>query len=77
VTHQSTRDALEAPNGVDRSVRRTERAGVFSILLAVGIVFGIAYAYARSPNPGPSFARTSPSSAPGAPTPPPFPAQIP
>ena len=30
-------------------------AAVFSAMLAVGITFGIAYAYAHLPQPGPSF----------------------
>jgi hypothetical protein len=75
--YQSIRDRLDAPNGVDRSMRRTESAGVFSILLTVAVVFGIAYAYAHSPNPGPSFAQTSPSPPPSHATPPPVPPQIP
>jgi hypothetical protein len=59
--YQSTRDRLDAPKCVDRSMRRTESAGAFSILLTIVVVFGIAYAYAHSPSPGPSFAQTSPS----------------
>jgi len=70
--YQSSRDPLDAPNGVDRSMRRTESAGVFSTLLAVSVVFGIAYAYAHSPSPGPSFAQTSPSPAPTHDTPSPL-----
>jgi hypothetical protein len=70
-------DVYRSGDGVDRSMRRTESAGVFSILLTVGVVFGIAYAYAHSPNPGPSFAQTSPSAPPSHATPPPVPPQIP
>ena len=70
-------DPHNAPNGVDRSMQRTEGAGLFSTLLAVGVVFGIAYAYAQSPLPGPSFAQTSPSPAPTYATPPPVPPQTP
>ena len=70
-------DPHTAPYGVDRSMQRTEGAGLFSTLLAGGVVFGIAYAYAQSPLSGPSFAQTSPSPAPTYATPPPVPPQIP
>jgi hypothetical protein len=60
VAHRSSLDHLNAPKSLDRSMRRAENAAVFSIVLAVGITFGIAYAYAHLPQPGPSFPQTSP-----------------
>jgi hypothetical protein len=64
MVHQSSRDHFNAPKCIDRSMRRAENAAVFSAVLAVGITFGIAYAYAHLPQPGPSFPQTSPPLAP-------------
>ena len=61
---RSSRDHFNAPKSLDRSMRRAENAAVFSAVLAVGITFGIAYAYAHLPQPGPSFPLTSPPLAP-------------
>jgi hypothetical protein len=60
MAHRSSRDHFNAPKSLDRSMRRAENAAVFSAVLAVGITFGIAYAYAHLPQPGPSFPQTSP-----------------
>jgi hypothetical protein len=64
MAHRSSRDHFNAPKSIDRSMRRAENAAVFSAVLAVGITFGIAYAYAHLPQPGPSFPQTSPPLAP-------------
>jgi hypothetical protein len=64
VADRSSRDHFNAPKSLDRSMRRAENAAVFSAVLAVGITFGIAYAYAHLPQPGPSFPQTSPPLAP-------------
>ena len=64
MAHRSSRDHFNAPKSLDRSMRRAENAAVFSAVLAVGITFGIAYASAHLPQPGPSFPQTSPPLAP-------------
>ena len=64
MAHRSSRDHFNAPKSIDRTMRRAENAAVFSAVLAVGITFGIAYAYAHLPQPGPSFPETSPPLAP-------------
>jgi hypothetical protein len=64
VAHRSSLDHFNAPKSLDRSIRRAENAAVFSAVLVVGITFGIAYAYAHLPQPGPSFPQTSPPLAP-------------
>ena len=64
MAHRSSLDHFNAPKSLDRSMRRAENAAVFSAVLAVGITFGIAYAYAHLPQPGPSFPQTSPPLAP-------------
>jgi hypothetical protein len=64
MAHRGSRDHFNAPKSLDRSMRRAENAAVFSAVLAVGITFGIAYAYAHLPQPGPSFPQTSPPLAP-------------
>ena len=61
---RSSRDHFNAPKSLDRSMRRAENAAVFSAVSAVGITFGIAYAYAHLPQPGPPFPQTSPPLAP-------------
>jgi hypothetical protein len=72
MAHRSSRDRFNAPKSLDRSTRRSENAAVFSAVLAVGVTFGIAYAYARVPHPGPSFPQTSPAPARTPDTPPPL-----
>ena len=72
MAHQTSRDHFNAPKALDRSMRRAENAVVFSAVLAVGVTFGIAYAYAHLPQPGPSFPRTSPAPVSTPDTPPPL-----
>jgi hypothetical protein len=72
MANQSSRDHFNALKSLDRSMRRAENAPVFSAVLAVGVTFGIAYAYAHMPHPGPSFPQTSPAPARTPDTPPPL-----
>ena len=63
MAQRSSRHHFNAPKTLDRSMRSVENVAVFSAMLAVGITFGIAYAYAHLPQPGPSFPQTSPAPA--------------
>ena len=72
MAHQTSRDHFNAPKALDRSMRRAVNAVGFRPVLAVGVTFGIAYAYAHLPQPGLSFPRTSPAPVSTPDTPPPL-----